>query len=101
MVLAAGLSVTTLSSLALAQSTSDNDRCKVMDTRQYGNGKHQGNDQAPGATESNPSKKLSDCAGVLKPPAVGDSQIEKPAPRVGDTPVIRPGETQSDHQPKR
>lgn len=36
--------------------------------------------------------KLDDCNSVLKPPRVGDTEITTPAPDVGKTPVIRPGE---------
>jgi hypothetical protein len=35
---------------------------------------------------------LSDCGGVLTPPAVGDGDMVEPAPSVGETPVIRPQE---------
>lgn len=56
-------------------------------------GKQAQGEQAPSGT-NNPSRKLSDCDGVLKPPAVGDSKMEKPAPQVGNTLVIKPGDTQ-------
>ncbi|TPL95791.1 hypothetical protein [Mesorhizobium sp. B2-3-12] len=38
------------------------------------------------------SEKLSDCGGVLKPPATGDQGMAAPAPDEGKTPVIKPGE---------
>jgi hypothetical protein len=38
------------------------------------------------------SERLDDCQGVLKPPLVGDSEIVEPAPQLGETPIIRPGE---------
>ncbi|MBT9371859.1 hypothetical protein [Rhizobium sp. CSW-27] len=47
------------------------------------------------------SAQLSDCNGVLKPPAVGDPEMVEPAPPVGDTPVIRPHELPRDQQMPR
>lgn len=38
------------------------------------------------------AEKLGDCDGVLKPPSVGDREIVEPAPDVGKSRVIRPGE---------
>ena len=38
------------------------------------------------------TEKLNDCGGVLKPPAAGDQGMATPAPDVGKTPVIKPGE---------
>ncbi|MBX3580640.1 MAG: hypothetical protein KF810_01915 [Rhizobiaceae bacterium] len=47
----------------------------------------------PDAADTVPlAEKLDDCNGVLRPPKVGDSEIVEPAPDVGETPVIRPGE---------
>ncbi|WP_342585785.1 hypothetical protein [Sinorhizobium alkalisoli] len=54
----------------------DADRCRV----------------APGTDERTLSEKLDDCNGVLKPPKVGDTELVEPAPDVGKTRVIRPGE---------
>lgn len=34
--------------------------------------------------------RLADCNGVLRPPAVGDPELVKPAPNVGKMPVIPP-----------
>ncbi|WP_234905864.1 hypothetical protein [Affinirhizobium pseudoryzae] len=42
----------------------------------------------PGGT----TQKLANCDSVLKPPAVGDPEMVEPAPSVGDTPVIKPGD---------
>nr|WP_080577661.1 hypothetical protein [Sinorhizobium fredii] len=49
---------------------------------------------APGtdATQGTLTEKLDECGGVLKPPRVGDTEMVEPAPDVGRTPVIRPGE---------
>lgn len=77
---------------AFAQQSND-DRCKAEETNRQTDGKQAQGEQAPPAA-NNPSRKLSDCDGVLKPPAVGDSKMEKPAPQVGNTPVIKPGDTQ-------
>lgn len=45
-------------------------------------------DKNPGES---PSETLRRCRGVLEPPDIGDD-IAEPAPDVGETPVIRPGE---------
>ncbi len=34
---------------------------------------------------------LDNCDGVIKPPRVGDKEIEEPAPQVGNMPIIPPG----------
>ena len=47
-----------------------------------------------------PSKTLEDCHGVLKPPDIGDSDMAEPAPDVGETPVLRPGELPRQQNPK-
>lgn len=87
------------SSLAFAQQAPGDDRCKAADTdRQTDNGQADNRQAAP-TPDGNSSKKLSDCGGVLKPPAVGDSQMEKPAPKVGRTPVIKPGDPRNNQQP--
>jgi hypothetical protein len=36
------------------------------------------------------SEKLDACNGVLRPPNTGDREMVRPAPDVGETPVIRP-----------
>lgn len=36
--------------------------------------------------------KLNPCGGVLKPPPTGDAEMAAPAPPVGKTPIIKPGE---------
>ncbi|OHV80973.1 hypothetical protein [Ensifer sp. LCM 4579] len=47
---------------------------------------------APDTDARTLSEKLDDCNGVLKPPKVGDTELVEPAPDVGKTRVIRPGE---------
>jgi len=53
-------------------------------------------DQAKKQTENggdeSAAQKLAPCGGVLKPPPTGDSEMSAPAPDVGKTPVIKPGE---------
>ncbi len=74
---------------AFAQTSPDqSDRCQAPDQQQ---------NQDPAPTDGNSrtanrsdAGKLSDCNGVLKPPLTGDSDLVKPAPPVGDTPVIPP-----------
>ncbi|TXI00161.1 MAG: hypothetical protein E6Q76_18855 [Rhizobium sp.] len=78
---------------AFAQQAAD-DRCKATDANRQTENHQNDNGQATPTPDSNPSEKLSDCGGVLKPPSVGDSKMEKPAPQVGKTPVIKPGDTQ-------
>ncbi|NLR97555.1 hypothetical protein HGP17_12120 [Rhizobium sp. P38BS-XIX] len=85
-----------------AQQMPDGDRCKATGSD------HQAQQQKnePSADRNNNNAdKLSDCNGVLKPPTVGDSELEKPAPQVGRTPVIKPGdapkEQQDSQQPKQ
>ena len=50
----------------------------------------QGGKQQPAGGDL--TNKLSDCGGVLKPPATGDQGMTAPAPDEGKTPVIKPGE---------
>ncbi|NHT78450.1 hypothetical protein G8E10_22340 [Rhizobiaceae bacterium CRRU44] len=45
------------------------------------------------------TEKLDDCNGVLKPPAVGDSEIVEPAPQTGQMPVITPNDVPQDGNP--
>ena len=80
------------SNLASAQQQPGSDRCRAADTNRQTENKPTDNGQAAPAPDD-PGKKLSDCGGVLRPPAVGDSKMEKPAPDVGNTPIIKPGET--------
>nr|WP_234939226.1 hypothetical protein [Sinorhizobium kostiense] len=81
-VLGAFLTVTALvatSALAqIATNSVDSHRCRVapdVDTQQRAF-----------------AEKLDECNGVLKPPRVGDTEIVEPAPDLGKTRVIRPGE---------
>jgi hypothetical protein len=62
------------------------DKCQVQ-TEQ---GAKQQPEQQSGS--DNLTEKLSDCGGVLKPPATGDQGMAAPAPDEGKTPVIKPGE---------
>ncbi|MFT3998743.1 MAG: hypothetical protein QM684_00820 [Rhizobium sp.] len=91
------LAIALSSSFAHAQQPND-DRCKATETDRQTEGSQAGNGQAAPAPDSNPSEKLSDCGGVLKPPTVGDGAMEKPAPKVGRTPVIKPDDTQKKQQ---
>ncbi|WP_349961676.1 hypothetical protein [Rhizobium sp. ZPR3] len=85
------------SNFVFAQQQPDNDPCKAEDTNRQTDNKQAENGKAS-PTPDNPSQKLSDCGGVLKPPAVGDSKMEKPAPQVGNMPVIKPGDQQKEQQ---
>lgn len=96
MAVAAGVS----SNFVFAQQQSNDDRCKAEDINRQTDNKHAENGQASPTPDDNPSQKLSDCGGVLKPPSVGDSKMEKPAPQVGNTPVIKPGDHQKEQQPQ-
>ena len=63
-----------------------------------------GTPQTGTAPNANPgsgslTEKLDDCNGVLKPPAVGDSEIVEPAPQTGQMPVITPNELPKDGNP--
>lgn len=84
------------SNFVFAQQSND-DRCKAEDTNRQTDNRHveSGRTSTP---DGNPSQKLSDCGGVLKPPPVGDSKMEKPAPQVGNTPVIKPGDQPKEQQ---
>ncbi|APO78698.1 hypothetical protein AM571_PC00962 (plasmid) [Rhizobium etli 8C-3] len=79
-----------LCGLALAQPlASQSDRCQAPDqpqnpARAFENG------TSPPKNGSSDTSKLSDCNGVLKPPSIGDGDLVKPAPPIGNTPVIRP-----------
>jgi hypothetical protein len=41
------------------------------------------------------STDLSDCKGVITPPATQDQGLVQPAPSTGNTPVLRPGDVPS------
>ncbi|MFB2563228.1 MULTISPECIES: hypothetical protein [unclassified Rhizobium] len=92
------------SNFVFAQQQPNDDRCKAEDTNRQTDNKHAESGQTS-TPDGNPSQKLSDCGGVLKPPPVGDSKMEKPAPQVGNTPVIKPGdqpkEQQNGQQPEK
>ncbi|MER9328162.1 hypothetical protein [Mesorhizobium sp. M0488] len=45
-----------------------------------------------GNLADNLTETLDECGGVLKPPPTGDQGMAAPAPDVGKTPVIKPGE---------
>ncbi|MGM4914397.1 hypothetical protein [Rhizobium sp. 768_B6_N1_8] len=76
---------------ACAQISPDqSDRCQAPDQQQ---------DQVPVPKDGNSrsanksdAEQLADCNGVLKPPSTGDRDLVKPAPPVGETPVIPPDE---------
>jgi hypothetical protein len=81
-----------------AQQMPGNDHCMAPDATD-----HVESGQAAPRPQDSTSQKLSDCGGVLKPPATGDSELEKPAPRDGKTPVIPPGNVpgeQGDNTPQ-
>ncbi len=84
------------SNFVFAQQSND-DRCKAEDTNRQTDNRHAESGQTS-TPDGNPSQKLSDCGGVLKPPPVGDSKMEKPAPQVGNTPVIKPGDQPKEQQ---
>ncbi|AYG69207.1 MULTISPECIES: hypothetical protein [unclassified Rhizobium] len=96
--LTAAMAAAISSTLAFAQQAPNDDRCNAADTNRQAENKQTGDAQATPAPEDNPSQKLADCDGVLKPPAVGDSQMEKPAPKVGRTPIIKPGDPRNGQQ---
>ncbi len=85
------------SNFVFAQQQPNDDRCKAEDTNRQADNKHAESGQTS-APDGNSSQKLSDCGGVLKPPSVGDSKMEKPAPQVGNTPVIKPGDQPKEQQ---
>ena len=86
------------SNFVFAQQQPNDDRCKAEDANRQTDNKQVESGQASPAPDGNPSQKLADCGGVLKPPAVGDNKMEKPAPKVGNTPVIKPGDQQKEQQ---
>ncbi|KAA1180512.1 hypothetical protein FP026_14690 [Rhizobium tropici] len=96
--LTTAIAVAVSSTFALAQQGPNDDRCKATDTNRQTENKQTGDAQATPTPDSNPSQKLADCDGVLKPPAVGDSQMEKPAPKVGNTLVIKPSDPRNGQQ---
>jgi hypothetical protein len=78
-----------LCGLAFAQPlASQSDRCQAPDQQQNrARALENGNS---GPTNGSDTSKLSDCNGVLKPPSIGDGDLVKPAPPIGNTPVIPP-----------
>ncbi|MQB31396.1 hypothetical protein G6L94_23090 [Agrobacterium rhizogenes] len=74
-----------------AQQTPSKERCQAPDT----SGQTMDGQATPNPRSEN--SKLSECGGVLKPPATGDSELEKPAPPVGNTPVIPPNHVPEEH----
>ncbi|APO71651.1 hypothetical protein IE4872_PD01124 (plasmid) [Rhizobium gallicum] len=78
-----------LCGLAVAQPlASQSDRCQAPDQQQNrARALENGNS---GLTDGSDTSKLSDCNGVLKPPSIGDGDLVKPAPPIGNTPVIPP-----------
>ncbi len=46
----------------------------------------------PDGDQKSLSQTLDDCNGVIKPPKVGDSELVEPAPDVGKSRLIRPGD---------
>jgi len=69
-----------------AQQMPNSDHCNAPDA----GGQTEGGQTTPHPQDS-AGQKLSNCDGVLKPPATGDNAMEKPAPRGGTMPVIPPG----------
>ncbi|MEO5755448.1 MAG: hypothetical protein ABIQ51_01190 [Mesorhizobium sp.] len=58
------------------------DKCRIQNDP--------GAKQQPSGTDL--TETLTDCGGVLKPPATGDQGMTAPPPDEGKTPVIKPGE---------
>jgi hypothetical protein len=74
-----------------AQQAPNTDDCQAPDA----NG--QTRDERTAPSPKSDTSKLSDCGGILKPPATGDRGLEKPAPDVGNMPVIPPGNVPNEH----
>ncbi|MGN7292226.1 hypothetical protein [Rhizobium sp. SAFR-030] len=72
------------SGAAQPQAGQPGEKCVVPPQSKSGRTAH------PSAGSS--TTQLSDCGGVLTPPAMGDGEMVEPAPSVGETPVIRPQE---------
>lgn len=64
------------------------DRCQAPDQQQ--NRAHALDNGNSGPTNRSDTSKLSDCNGVLMPPSIGDGDLVKPAPPIGNTPIIPP-----------
>ncbi|MEX2744430.1 hypothetical protein AB3480_24440 [Rhizobium mongolense] len=78
-----------LCGLALAQPLAgQSDRCQAPDQQQ--NRAHALDNGNSGPTNRSDTSKLSDCNGVLMPPSIGDGDLVKPAPPIGNTPIIPP-----------
>lgn len=77
-----------LCGLAVAQPLAGQlDRCQAPDQQ---NGARAIENGSSGPADAPDTSKLSDCNGVLKPPSIGDGDLVKPAPPIGNTPVIPP-----------
>ncbi|BCH23247.1 hypothetical protein MesoLjLc_29630 [Mesorhizobium sp. L-8-10] len=76
-------------------SPSPEERCRAAL-----NGQNPEADVNRGAGKQSLSEFLDHCRGVLKPPRTGDSEIAKPPPDLGETPVIRPDELPKQQQPE-
>jgi hypothetical protein len=91
--IAAALTATIPGEISAQQAPKNdhNNHCQAPDT----NG--QTTDRRAAPNPKTDTSKLSECGGVLKPPATGDSELEKPAPPVGNTRVIPPGSIPEEH----
>jgi hypothetical protein len=72
----------------------EDDPCRAQPEEngaQAGQKPDEGDDQQAGDTAAL-SDKLDACNGVLKPPPTGESEMVQPAPDIGETPVIPPGQ---------
>lgn len=83
------------SDLAMAQAASSQDGCQASQPK--GGADDAGNQKAAAADGG----KLTDCDGVLKPPATGDGQMVSPAPDAGKTPVIPPSDMPNNSDSKQ
>lgn len=94
-----GFVLGTLGAPVLAQSgNTDTPAAPPVDCTVPAQGGQTGPAQSAGQMLKGP-RNLADCNGVLRPPSVGDRELVEPAPPVGDTPVIRPGEIPKDNAP--
>ncbi|SCW81050.1 hypothetical protein SAMN02927900_05182 [Rhizobium mongolense subsp. loessense] len=80
-----------LCGLALAQPIAgQSDRCQAPDQQQNRARPLENGNSNSGFTNRSDTSKLSDCNGVLVPPSIGDADLVKPAPPIGNTPIIPP-----------
>ncbi|MDE1995814.1 MAG: hypothetical protein KGI75_25165 [Rhizobiaceae bacterium] len=79
-----------------AEKAQTNSNCTVPNTND-GQGNAGKTARIPQASDDS---KLADCGGVLKPPATGDTDLEKPAPQDGKTPVIPPSKAPGQQENK-